>query len=295
MVRVEDKRRQTVLITGCSAGGIGSALAEAFHKRNLHVFATSRSPSKMSHLENLPNMTLLELDVTSASSIASAVVTVMAETGGKLDYLINNSGQALVRPALDTDLEQAKGIFDVNLWGMAAVTQAFAPLVIAAKGTIVNNSGLLAVMNMPWNAFHAASKAAVKTYSETLRLEMAPLGVKVVTLMTGAVGTRLFANCADSELPVDSLYTSASKEIDDMAAGSLLANHVTASVYAKRVVNDVMKGASGMVWRGKFATTDWFLGTFFPAWFTEWGLKNGSGLSKISTRPRRVPEEYIEH
>ena len=141
---------KSVLITGCSAGGIGSALAEAFQKRNLHVFATARTPSKMSHLEKLPNVTLLTLDVTSASSIAAAVEAVRAKTGGKLDYLVNNSGRGFVMPTLDVNMEEAKRIFDVNFWAVLAVTQAFAPLLIAAQGTIVNISSLIGHLNVVW-------------------------------------------------------------------------------------------------------------------------------------------------
>ena len=121
----------TVLITGCSADGSGSALAEAFYERGLHVFATTRSLSKILHLEGFPNMTLLQLDVASPSSISAAVDAVTAKTGGKLNYLVNNSGQGLVLPAIHTDLDQAKKLFDVNFWGMVTVTHAFMPMVIA--------------------------------------------------------------------------------------------------------------------------------------------------------------------
>lgn len=141
---------KTVLITGCSAGGSGSAFAESFQKRGLHVFATARTLSKMSHLENLPNTTLIELDVISPASIAAALEVVTAQTGGRLDYLVNNSGQALVMPCLDTDMEEAKKLFDVNFWGVIAMTKAFAPLVIASKGTIVNICSVNAHANVPW-------------------------------------------------------------------------------------------------------------------------------------------------
>ena len=144
------KSRPTVLITGCSAGGMGSALAEVFHERGLHVFATARLRSKMSHLEKLPNMTLLELDVAVPFSIAAAVDVVRTKTNGKLDYLINNSGQGLVLPALDTEIDQARKMFDVNFWGVVNVVHAFAPLVIEAKGTIVNATSLAAVLHVPW-------------------------------------------------------------------------------------------------------------------------------------------------
>jgi 1-acylglycerone phosphate reductase len=141
---------KTVLITGCSAGGSGSALAEVFEKRGLHVFATARTLSKMSHLKDLPNITLLELDITSSQSITTALDIVKAQTNGKLDYLVNNAGQSMVMPALDTDIEEAKKIFDVNYWGTIATIQAFAPYIIAAKGTIVNICSISGYVNAPW-------------------------------------------------------------------------------------------------------------------------------------------------
>ncbi|KAL2807979.1 hypothetical protein BJX63DRAFT_55608 [Aspergillus granulosus] len=86
--------RKTVLITGCSAGGAGSALAETFHSRGLHVFATAPSVSKMSHLEKKENITLLQLDVEDPEPISVAVQAVEKHTGGTLDYLVNNAGMS---------------------------------------------------------------------------------------------------------------------------------------------------------------------------------------------------------
>ena len=141
---------KSVLITGCSAGGIGSALVLAFQKRNLHVFATARVLAKMSHLQELSNVTLLTLDVTSPSAITAAVEAVRAKTGGTLDYLVNNSGSFYVMPALDVNLADAKAMFDVNFWAVLAVTQAFAPLLIASHGSIVNISLITAYINALW-------------------------------------------------------------------------------------------------------------------------------------------------
>ena len=81
-----------VLITGCSAGGIGSALVVAFQKRGLSVFATGRDLSNLSHLRELPNLTILPLSPTSAESVEAAVEKVKAIAGSKLDYLVNNAG-----------------------------------------------------------------------------------------------------------------------------------------------------------------------------------------------------------
>lgn len=83
---------RTVLITGCSAGGIGDALAQSFHRRGLQVFAAARDLAKVQHLKNM-GMTVLRLDVVDVESIQKAVVQVSETTGGSLDILVNNAGR----------------------------------------------------------------------------------------------------------------------------------------------------------------------------------------------------------
>lgn len=144
---------QTVLITGCSVGGIGAALVRAFHRQGFHVFASARDVSKMRELKELGDrVTLVTLDVTSSNSVASAAEIVMRQTGGKLDYLVNNSGAGSTMPFLDVDVEEAQKLFDVNLWGVFRVTQAFAPALMAAKGTIVNNCSISACIGLPFES-----------------------------------------------------------------------------------------------------------------------------------------------
>jgi NAD(P)-dependent dehydrogenase (short-subunit alcohol dehydrogenase family) len=104
----------------------------------------------MSHLSEIKNITLLHLDVEDQTSISAAVEAVRELTGGTLDYIVNNAGMSWVRPALDTDLEQARRIFEVNYWGVVSVTHVFAPMVTAAKGCIVNVSSLAGVVLAPW-------------------------------------------------------------------------------------------------------------------------------------------------
>src|SRR5689334_19116704 len=113
---------KSVLITGCSAGGIGGGLAEAFHENGYYVFATARTPSKISQsLAEASNVTVLTLDVLSSESIAAAVESVTRVTGGKLDVLVNNSGRLMVMPALDTSIEEGKRLFDTNYWAVLAM------------------------------------------------------------------------------------------------------------------------------------------------------------------------------
>jgi 1-acylglycerone phosphate reductase len=145
--------KKSVLITGCSEGGIGYSLACAFQLRGLTVFATARSFSKMSSLRELADVILLELDVTSSADIAAAAEAVKAQIpGGKLDYLVNNSGRQYHRPTLDVDVEEGKRLFDVNFWGTLAMIQAFTPLLFRAQGTIVNIGSIVGYLHTPFSS-----------------------------------------------------------------------------------------------------------------------------------------------
>ncbi|RAL13417.1 SDR family oxidoreductase [Aspergillus homomorphus CBS 101889] len=274
-------QKKTALITGCSAHGIGSALAQAFHARGVHVFATARSLTKMSHLaKEYPDMTLLELDVTSPQDIEKAVATVRAHTGGTLDFLVNNSGVPLVRPALETDLAEARALFEVNFWGVVRVTSAFAELVVNARGVVVNVGSLGGNMGVVWNSFYAASKAALKSYGETLRLELAPFGVRVVTIMSGVVGTNIFTRHPELNFE-GSMYEPATEGIRKMAAGAKIKDPMAPSEYAAKVVDDLLAGKNGLVWRGRAASIGWFLTTWMPQWVLDWIGTTGMGLDKL--------------
>ena len=141
----------SVLITGTSAGSIGSALAFAFAKRGLRTFATSRDTSTINDtLASLPNVHVLQLDVTSATSVDKAVQAVLDETGGSLNYLVNNAGAGYKIDLVDADVQIGKQVFDVNFWGPLTVTKAFTTALRRAKGTIVNISSVGAVVPTPW-------------------------------------------------------------------------------------------------------------------------------------------------
>ena len=83
--------KKVVFITGCSAGGIGDALAQEFHSKGFTVFASARNLSRMSHLKDL-GIAILEVDIINSSSVQSAVELIKSATGGTLDILVNNAG-----------------------------------------------------------------------------------------------------------------------------------------------------------------------------------------------------------
>ncbi|KAL8781673.1 MAG: hypothetical protein Q9213_005890 [Squamulea squamosa] len=246
---------KSVLITGCSTGGIGHALATRFHAHGFHVFASARYLAKMSSLaDNLSNMTLLELDVTSPSSVARAAMVVEAETGGRLDVLVNNAGRLCVMPLLDTDVEEAKMILDVNLWGALRVVRAMGAFLVKAKGVVVNVSSVAGCAAVPWMGAYAASKAALTVVSETLRLELEPLSVRVLTVNSGPVNSSLAMNLPEFKLPPDSFYRSIEGTIAARAKmGDLAQFGMEPQTYAESIVRDVLAATSGTVWRGSFA------------------------------------------
>lgn len=143
-------KTKSVLVTGCSAGGIGAAIAHALAKRGHHVFATARTPFKIPEtLRQLSNVTVLPLDVGDPASVAAASRAV-TESGRGLDVLVNNAGVGYVRPVLDINIAAAQRLHDINLWGPLRTIQAFAELLIASRGRIVNVSSSAAVIYSPW-------------------------------------------------------------------------------------------------------------------------------------------------
>lgn len=142
--------KKSVLITGCSEGGIGAGMVEECLERGFLVFASARNVKRMGSLVNLPNVVPVTLDVTSTTDIEAAVELVRTHTGGKLDILINNAGSGYIIPLLDCDPKQSRQQFEVNFWGPLTLMQSFAPFLIAAKGAVVNINSAATVSLPLW-------------------------------------------------------------------------------------------------------------------------------------------------
>lgn len=144
------RSKQTVLITGCSAGGLGFALAKAFRDQGFDVLATVRDVSKAGHIAKEKGIEALALDVTSTTSIASCLGDVRNRTGGHLNILVNNAGIAIFGPLIHASIKEGKAAYDVNVWAPLAVAQAFAPLLIESKGVILNISSIAGAVPLAW-------------------------------------------------------------------------------------------------------------------------------------------------
>ncbi|KAI0813330.1 putative short-chain dehydrogenase/reductase [Xylaria sp. FL0064] len=273
--------KKTVLITGCSDGGLGAAMAKVLRKKNYHVFATLRNTSKAGALRDLSDVDILELDVSSIDSIAQCAEEIKRRTS-KLDILINNAGSDFLIPILDADIEKAK-FFDVNFWSVPAVTQAFADLIIKARGVIVNCSSVLWNIPTPWAGLYTTAKAAIKQISETMRIEMEPLSVRVVTAIIGGVQTNFFRNALNEpfQLPENSYYKPIEKLLEHERAGKHALQGENVDVTARNLVDDVLSGANGCIWRGAKSTDAKWLTWLLPTWALEWIVTRSRGLEEL--------------
>ncbi|KAJ7153456.1 NAD(P)-binding protein [Mycena crocata] len=271
--------RKTVLITGCSLGGIGFELAKEYHSKGLRVIATARSLAALDDLTAL-GLETFELDVTKPESVQAGRDRVVEITGGTLDILVNNAGQGYSVPATDVNIDDVKAMFEVNLFGVMRMVQEFAPLLLAAEGRIVNIGSISGIMPYPFGSSYNASKAALHSYGNTLRLEMAPFNVQVTTIITGGVKSnisrhRRLIQPTSIYAPIADIYT------ERRAARSQVGATAT-DVYAKRVVAQTLKRrARAWFWTGNFSFFCWFIDTFAGRRGFDWLFSAAFGLSKL--------------
>ena len=214
----EQQTRPVAIVTGAS-GGIGEASARALHAAGYRVFGTYRRPP----VTRLAGVEYLACDVTSDEAVQAAVGQVLAKAG-RIDLLINNAGVGLVGGAEESSVEQAKSLFDVNLFGVFRLTNAVLPTMRRqGSGRIVNISSVLGLIPAPFMALYAASKHALEGYSESLDHETRSSGIRVVL--------------------VEPAYTRTSFDGNVYQADKQLDVYQSARTNAEGVVRDEMKGA----------------------------------------------------
>jgi NAD(P)-dependent dehydrogenase (short-subunit alcohol dehydrogenase family) len=136
----------------------------------------------------------LALDVTDEGSIGEAVAQLIARAG-RIDVLINNAGFNPFGPLAEIPLADARRLFETNLLGPLALTQAVFPHMSAqGRGRIVNIGSVVGVLPTPFAGVYCASKAGVHMMSEVLRMEVAPFGIDVIEVQPGAVRSRIADN-----------------------------------------------------------------------------------------------------
>ncbi len=186
------QERGAVVVTGASSG-IGEACARRLAGLGFHVFAGVRKLEDEERLEReIPGVSPLAIDVTDADSIARAAQTVHEQTGGRLAGLVNNAGVAVPAPIEHQPIDDFRRQLEVNLIGQVAVTQAFLPQLRAARGRIVNMSSIGGKVAVPLLGAYAASKFGMEGFSDSLRRELRPWGIRVAVIEPGTIATPIW-------------------------------------------------------------------------------------------------------
>jgi len=191
---------RTILITGGSAG-IGLAFALKFLELGNKVVVTGRRQAALDELKaKYPKLHTIQSDVAEPAQIAFLAKRVKAGYP-KLDLLMNNAGIMLSKnlkfPA--TDLDGLMAEVNINVGGVIRMTSAFIDILTANRGTVINVSSALAFVPLPSAPIYSATKAAVHSYTQSLRFQLEETGVEVIDLMPPAVKTDLTAELSEGE------------------------------------------------------------------------------------------------
>jgi NAD(P)-dependent dehydrogenase (short-subunit alcohol dehydrogenase family) len=191
------EKQKSVLITGAS-GGIGSVTVRRLDELGWQVFAGVRTRDAGRSLARGGNtIRPVELEITNEGSVAAAKQEIEQALGGSgLDALVNNAGILVQGPTELVPLDAWRRQFEVNVIGQIAVTQAFLPALRAGQGRVVNIGGASGLVTVPMFAPISASKTALESLTDALRMELKHQGVSVSIIDPGAMETEIFAKAA---------------------------------------------------------------------------------------------------
>jgi NAD(P)-dependent dehydrogenase (short-subunit alcohol dehydrogenase family) len=178
---------KTALVTGASSG-IGEETVKGLLAAGYTVYAGARRVDRMQKLADA-GARLLPLDVTDEASVTATVQTILHENG-RIDALVNNAGYGSYGALEDVPLDEARRQFDVNIFGLARLTQLVLPTMRAqSSGRIVNISSIGGKFGEPFGSWYHATKFAVEGLSDSLRMELHAFGIDVVVIQPGATHT----------------------------------------------------------------------------------------------------------
>ncbi len=188
--------QKTFLITGSSTG-LGRAIAEAAIGAGHRVMATARDIRSIIDLERHNVCHVTDLDITDAENV-SRVIAETVELWGTIDVLVNNAGYGLIGAVEECSDEQIRRNIETNFFGPLQVIRAALPILRAQKsGHIINISAAAAISNYPGFGIYGGAKAALELMSESLRAELAPLGIKVTLVQPGPFRTDFITRSLD--------------------------------------------------------------------------------------------------
>ena len=191
-------QKQTALVTGASSG-MGKQIAKRLIEDGFQVYVAARHIEKMDDLAQL-GAKPLRMDISKEEQIKAAVDTILAESGG-VDVLVNNAGFGLYGPIEEVGINEARYQFEVNVFGPARLTQLLLPAMRKkGAGTIVNITSMGGKIYTLLGGWYHATKHALEGWSDCLRLELAPFGIRVVVIEPGLIETGFGDVAADGLL-----------------------------------------------------------------------------------------------
>lgn len=252
--------KKVILITGASSG-MGKETAKKLIQQGHTVYTVARRIEQMQDLKKMGGYPM-QMDVTNESDIQNVIDTILKQEG-KIDVLWNNAGFGLYGSVEDIPVTEARQQFEVNLFGLATITQKVVPQMRKQNsGTILNTSSMGEKMYTPMGAWYHASKHAVEGFSDCLRLELKQFNIDVVVLEPGIIVTEFgdvmlkniskFSSKGAYASLTEKLVT-ATKKMYDSGQGSktsVISNTVSRIIAAKKPKTRYRVGlwAKPMVW-----------------------------------------------
>ena len=209
---------RTALVTGASSG-IGEDTARKLQALGYIVYGAARRTDRLQTLV-ADGVRPLAMDVTDDASMTAGVNRILEETG-RIDVLVNNAGYGSYGAIEDVPIDEARRQFEVNVFGLARLTQLVAPHMRAqGSGTIINISSMGGRLTTPLGGWYHATKYAVEALSDALRMELRPFGIDVVVVEPGGIRTEW--------------YTIAADHLEATAEGSAYADQIRAAAGSMR-------------------------------------------------------------
>jgi short-subunit dehydrogenase len=188
-----------VLITGASEG-IGAACARLFEKRGARLSLVARNSERLAAVGG-PDTLRTAGDITSGEIRQSAVARTI-ERFGQIDILVNNAGMGLYAAAWNAPMEDARRLFELNLFAPLELTQLVVPYMRERKqGAIVNVSSIAGKVTLPWFTLYSVSKFSLGSLTDGLRMELKPFGIHAMTVCPGYVKTEFQAHALGTRPP----------------------------------------------------------------------------------------------
>ncbi|HBZ33464.1 MAG TPA: short-chain dehydrogenase/reductase [Bacteroidales bacterium] len=179
--------QKVILITGASSG-MGYHAARMLVQKGHRVYGAARRVDKLSELEQY-GVVPLHMDITREEDISRAVESIIVKEQ-RIDILINNAGYGYFGAIEDVSIEDAKHQFEVNIFGLARLTQLVLPYMRCQRsGRIINTASIAGHVTFLFGAWYNATKYALEAFSDALRMEVKPFGIDVVIIEPGAIGT----------------------------------------------------------------------------------------------------------